>query len=116
MFPVDPEAFRPQTVPLTESYADGSGGDYGKAYGPEDVVAASFRCATSASGSGTWCFAAGFEEEYKEIIGANGRICFSTSYVPVPIRLMLGTKSDEIAVRATWVMHEILNEFRAGRA
>jgi 1,5-anhydro-D-fructose reductase (1,5-anhydro-D-mannitol-forming) len=41
-----------------------------KVYAPEDVVTASYRFASGAYGSGTWCFTADFEEEYNEIIGA----------------------------------------------
>jgi predicted dehydrogenase len=68
-----------------------------RAYPPEDVVAASYRFASGVYGSGTWCFTADFEEQYNEIIGANGRIRFST-YAPVPIRLTRGATTEEIAV------------------
>ena len=72
-------------------------GNQAKAYGPEDIVMASYRFASGVYGSGTWCFSADFEEEYNEIIGANGRIRFS-SFAPVPIRLTRGTTTKEIAV------------------
>ncbi len=72
-------------------------GNQAKAYEPEDVVAASYRFATGVYGGGTWCFAADFDEEYNEIVGATGRIRFS-SFAPVPIRLTRGTASEEIAV------------------
>ena len=68
-----------------------------RVYAPEDVVTASYRFASGAYGSGTWCFSADFEEEYNEIIGARGRIRFSTS-APVPIRLTRGTTTEEIAI------------------
>ena len=67
------------------------------AYRPEDVVAASYRFASGVYGSGAWCFAADFEEEYNEIIGANGRIRFST-YAAVPIRLIRGSSVEEIPI------------------
>ncbi len=67
------------------------------AYAPEDIVAASYRFASGAHGSGAWCFAADFDEEYNEIIGATGRIRFS-SFAPVPIRLTRGSASEDIAV------------------
>jgi len=68
-----------------------------KAYRPEDVVAASYRFASGVYGSGAWCFAADFDEEYNEIVGASGRIRFST-YAPVPIRLSRGGVTEDIAV------------------
>jgi len=68
-----------------------------RAYRPEDVVAASYRFASGVYGSGAWCFAADFEEEYNEIIGANGRIRFST-YAAVPIRLIRGSSVEEIPI------------------
>ena len=48
------------------------------AYRPEDMVAATYRFASGVYGSGAWCYAADFDEEYNEIIGANGHIRFST--------------------------------------
>jgi predicted dehydrogenase len=72
-------------------------GNQARAYPPEDIVAASYRFASGAYGSGAWCFTADFEEQYNEIIGANGRIRFST-YAPVPIRLTRGATTEEIAV------------------
>ena len=116
----------------------------GGAYGPEDTVTASFRFASGVHGSGAWCYAAGHEEEYNEIVGASGRIRFSTTKA-VPIRVMRGEAIEEIpvddpphvhqpliqtivdelnregkcpstgesAARTTWVIDEILREFRA---
>ena len=69
----------------------------GKAYHPEDIVTASYRFASGIYGSGAWCFAADFDEEYNEIIGASGRIRFST-YAPVPIRLCRGGTTEEILI------------------
>jgi predicted dehydrogenase len=114
------------------------------AYKPEDVVAASLRFASGVYGSGAWCFAADVDEEYNEIVGAAGRIRFST-YKPVPMRLYRGDAVEEIAVgdpshvhqpmiqsivdelngrgkcastgesaaRTSWVLDEMLKEFRA---
>ena len=67
------------------------------AYGPEDIVTASYRFASGVYGSGTWCFAADFDEEYNEIVGASGRIRFST-FAPVPIVVTRGDKVEEIAI------------------
>jgi predicted dehydrogenase len=72
-------------------------GNQAGAYPPEDIVAASYRFASGVYGSGTWCYAADFDEEYNEVNGANGRIRFSTS-APVPIRLTRGDSVEEIPV------------------
>jgi predicted dehydrogenase len=68
------------------------------AYPPEDVVAAAFRYASGAHGSGAWCFSADCDDEGNEIVGSKGRITFSTfpplappsGRPPVPIRLIRG--------------------------
>jgi 1,5-anhydro-D-fructose reductase (1,5-anhydro-D-mannitol-forming) len=114
------------------------------AYDPEDVVTASLRFASGVHASGAWCFAADVNEEYNEIVGASGRIRFSTTK-PVPIRLYRGDAVEELAVddpphvhqpliqsivdelngrgrapstgetaaRTSWVLDEVLKEFRA---
>jgi 1,5-anhydro-D-fructose reductase (1,5-anhydro-D-mannitol-forming) len=72
-------------------------GNQGGAYAAEDTVAASFRFASGVCGSGAWCYAADREEEHNEIVGAQGRIRFSTSKA-VPIRVMRGDAVEDIAV------------------
>ena len=67
------------------------------AYKAEDVVTASLRFASGVYASGMWCYAADVDEEYNEIIGAKGRIRFST-FRPVPIRLYRGDAMEEIIV------------------
>jgi predicted dehydrogenase len=69
-------------------------GNQASAYRPEDVVTATYRFASGVYGSGTWCYAADFDEEYNEIVGAKGRIRFSTS-APVPIEIRRGDKVEE---------------------
>ena len=54
-------------------------GNQAGAYRPEDIVTASYRFASGVYGSGAWCYAADRDEEYNEIVGANGRIRFSTT-------------------------------------
>jgi predicted dehydrogenase len=61
-------------------------GNQGGAYRPEDVVTATYRFAAGVFGSGTWCYTADCDGEYNEIVGARGRIRFSTT-APVPIRI-----------------------------
>jgi len=74
-------------------FADNQAGTYR----PEDVVTASYRFASGVYGSGAFCYAADRDEEMNEIIGAEGRIRFSTTKA-VPIRLMRGDAIDEIPV------------------
>jgi 1,5-anhydro-D-fructose reductase (1,5-anhydro-D-mannitol-forming) len=69
----------------------------GGAYRAEDVVTASLRFASGVHASGAWCYAADVDEEYNEIVGASGRIRFST-YTSVPIRLYRGDAVEEIPV------------------
>jgi len=68
-----------------------------RAYEPEDLVTASLRFASGVHASGAWCYAADVDEEHNEIVGARGRITFSTSR-PVPIRLYRGDTLEEFAV------------------
>ena len=115
----------------------------GGAYQPEDSITVSLRFASGVYGSGAWCYAADFDEEFNEIIGASGRIRFSTSH-SVPIRIYHGDAWEELVVndplhvhqpmiqsivdelngqgqcastgesaaRTSWVLDEILREFR----
>jgi 1,5-anhydro-D-fructose reductase (1,5-anhydro-D-mannitol-forming) len=82
-------------------------GNQAGAYPPEDIVAASYRFASGVHGSGTWCYTADFDEEYNEVIGASGRIRFSTS-APVPIRLARGDSVEEIPVGDPLHVHQPL--------
>jgi predicted dehydrogenase len=68
-----------------------------RAYGPEDVVVASWRFASGVYGSGAFCYAADRDDEWNEIVGSKGRIRFSTTK-PVPIRVTRGDAVDEIAI------------------
>jgi predicted dehydrogenase len=77
------------------------------AYRPEDTVAATYRFASGVQGSGIWCYAADFDEEYNEIIGATGRIRFSTS-APVPIRIIRGDTVEELPIGDPEHVHQPL--------
>jgi len=70
-------------------------GNQAGAYRPEDIVSATYRFASGAFGSGTWCYTADFDEEYNEIVGDGGRIRFSTTQ-PVPIRIYNGDAVEEL--------------------
>lgn len=72
-------------------------GNQAGAYEPEDTVVASWRFASGVHGSGAFCYAADRDEEWNEIVGARGRIRFSTTK-PVPIQLLRGDAVEEIAI------------------
>jgi len=72
-------------------------GNLAGAYEPEDVVTASYRFASGVYGSGCFCYAADRDEEWNEIVGAKGRIRFSTTSA-IPIRVMRGDAVEEIPV------------------
>jgi predicted dehydrogenase len=84
-------------------------GNQAGAYRPEDIVTASYRFASGVYGSGAWCYAADREEEYNEIVGANGRIRFSTT-APVPIRVTRKDAVEEIPVDDPPHVHQPLIE------
>lgn len=69
----------------------------GGAYDVEDVVAASWRHDGGVLGSGAYCYAADRDEEFNEIVGAAGRIRFSTTR-PVPIELWRGDRRETLDV------------------
>ncbi len=72
-------------------------GNHGRAYAPEDTVAASWRHGNGVHGSGAWCYAADRDEEMNEIVGSRGRIRFSTS-APLPIRVTTGDTVTEHSI------------------
>ncbi|HEX4885543.1 MAG TPA: Gfo/Idh/MocA family oxidoreductase [Casimicrobiaceae bacterium] len=86
------------------------------AYPPEDVVAASFRYASGAHGSGAWCFSADVDDEGNEIVGSKGRITFSTfpplappaGRPPVPIRLIRGDSVESFPIGDPPYVHQPL--------
>jgi len=82
-------------------------GNQAGAYRPEDIVTASYRFASGVYGCGIWCYTADFDDEYNEIVGANGRIRFSTSQ-PVPIRIFRGDAVEEIPIADPDHVHQPL--------
>ncbi len=68
-----------------------------RAYRPEDIVTATYRFASGVLGSGTWCYTSDVDEEYSEIVGAKGRIRFSTSQ-PLPIRIFRGESVEDLPI------------------
>jgi predicted dehydrogenase len=99
-------------IASTRAYADNQAG----AYPPEDIVTVAYRYASGAYGSGAWCFNADVDDEYNEIVGATGRIRFSTfpplsppaGRPPVPIRLMRGDTVEEFPVADPPYVHQPL--------
>jgi predicted dehydrogenase len=82
-------------------------GNQAGAYRPEDVVTATYRFASGVYGSGAWCYTADCDEEYNEIVGARGRIRFSTT-APVPIRIYRGDTVEELPVGDPEHVHQPL--------
>ena len=82
-------------------------GNQAGAYRPEDIVTATYRFASGVFGSGVWCYTADFDEEYNEIVGAKGRIRFSTTQ-PVPIRIFRGDVMEELPVADPDHVHQPL--------
>jgi 1,5-anhydro-D-fructose reductase (1,5-anhydro-D-mannitol-forming) len=82
-------------------------GNQAHAYQPEDIVTASYRFRSGVQGSGAWCFTTDTDEEHNEIIGANGRIRFST-FAAVPIRLHRGDSVEERAIADPPHVHQPL--------
>jgi predicted dehydrogenase len=82
-------------------------GNQARAYRPEDIVTATYRFASGVYGSGTWCYTADCDEEYNEIVGARGRIRFSTT-TPVPIRIFRGETVEELPVGDPEHVHQPL--------
>jgi predicted dehydrogenase len=99
-------------IASVRAFADNQAG----AYPPEDIVTAAFRFASGVYGSGAWCFAADCDDEYNEIVGATGRIRFSTfpplsppaGRPPVPIRIMRGDTVEEIPIADPPFVHQPL--------
>jgi predicted dehydrogenase len=77
------------------------------AYGPEDVVTATYRFASGVYGSGAFGYAADREEEWNEIVGARGRIRFSTTRA-VPIRVMRGDAVEDMPMNDPAHVHQPL--------
>jgi predicted dehydrogenase len=79
-------------------------------------VTAAFRYASGVHGSGAWCFSADCDDEWNEIVGAEGRIRFSTfpplappsGRPPVAIRLMRGDAVEEFPVADPPYTHQPL--------
>jgi predicted dehydrogenase len=69
----------------------------GGKYPAEDLITCAYRFSSGVIGQGTWCYAADYEYEMNEVVGATGRIQFSTT-APVPIRVLRGDSVEEIAI------------------
>src|SRR5688572_11051903 len=80
-------------IEAVRGFADNEAG----AYVPEDIVAASWRFASGMYGTGMWCYGADVDAERHAIVGAKGRIRFST-FMPSPIVVTRRADVEEIAV------------------
>jgi predicted dehydrogenase len=77
------------------------------AFPSEDSVTAAFRFESGVQGSGAWCYATDYDEEYNEIIGSRGRIRFST-FTARPIALRRGDMLEERPVSDPPHVHQPL--------
>ncbi len=66
-------------------------------YPAEDMVTCNFRVETNVLGSGVWCFSAFTQADLNEIVGTNGKICFST-FGSEPIQLITSAGSQQFAI------------------
>lgn len=77
--------------------ASGGAANQGGFYPAEDIVTASLAFESGVRGTGLWCFTADRDEDRVEIIGAGGRIVFST-FDDAPVVLVRGDGSETFAV------------------
>jgi len=99
-------------IESVRTFADNQAG----AYLPEDVVAGAFRYASGVYGSGAWCFSADCNDEYNEVVGAAGRIRFSTfpplapppGRPPVAIRIWRGDAFEDMPIADPEYVHQPL--------
>lgn len=75
----------------------GGADNQGAFYEAEDIVSASFRFASGVRGAGVWSFTADRDADRVEIIGADGRVGFST-FDEEPILLDRGGATESIAI------------------
>lgn len=66
----------------------------GKFAGIEDIVTGTYRFENGVHGTGIWCFSAFAREDRNEIVGAKGRVSFST-FGHEPIRLDTASGTEE---------------------
>ncbi|GAB2892242.1 Gfo/Idh/MocA family oxidoreductase [Uliginosibacterium flavum] len=81
--------------PITEVH--GVATSHSAALATEDTVSASFRFAGGVLGSGAWCFAAGDKLDRCEIVGASGRIVFST-FDDAPVSLITAAGEEHFHI------------------
>ncbi len=75
----------------------GDAANQGGFYPAEDVVAGAFTFASGVRGVGLWCFTADRDEDRVEILGASGRVSFST-FDDAPVVLARGADVESFAV------------------
>ena len=80
-------------IERVQAFVDNQAG----AYRTEDIVAANFRFASGAYGSGAWCYASDAEEEFVEVVGSRGSVRFSVTR-PLPILVTRARRTESIAI------------------
>jgi len=99
-------------IESARAYADNQAG----AYPAEDVVTVAWRFASGAYGSGAWCFATDVDDESNEVVGAAGRIRWSTfpplakpaGRPPEPIRVLRAGTVLELPIADPPYVHQPL--------
>ena len=75
----------------------GFAGHQGGHYPAEDIVTGSFVFESGVQGVGTWCFTAGQDTDYTEIVGTRGKIAYVT-FDASPVVLTVGDTVTEFAI------------------
>lgn len=75
---------------------DGYAANRAGLYGPEDFVSGSFRFGSDLPGTGRWCYCAGVDREYVEVVGQRGLLRFNV-YGNEGLHLECGSAAESIA-------------------
>lgn len=78
--------------------ARGHANNQANLYPAEDIVSGSFAFDSGALGAGVWCFTTHHRDDIVELVGANGRIAFSTFGGNDPVRLETTSESEEFQI------------------
>jgi predicted dehydrogenase len=80
------------------AHATGHAANQAALYPAEDIVTGSWSFASGTLGAGTWCFTSHHREDTVELIGAAGRITFSTFGNNDPVRLETESESESFDI------------------
>jgi len=77
--------------------AEGLASNQGRLYPAEDIVSGTFRFESGVQGIGVWCFTASGQKDRTEIVGAKGKIAFTT-FDSSPVVLTTDQGRQEFAI------------------